>query len=108
MRGRKKCFSSWLVFSFQSEVISDGLDHLRLPNPCLRNVMRVNPMATGPGPTNSQKTGRSVCAERIVPRSTSERVNPNTLMSPRVHRPLIAEVNQTFVAIRFANFLRGL
>jgi hypothetical protein len=59
--------------------------------------MRVNPMAIGPGPTNSQKTGRSVCAEKIVPKSTSERVNANTLMSPVVHRPLIAEL---LVALR--------
>ena len=54
--------------------------------------MRVNPMAIGPGPTNSQKTGRSVCAERILPRSTSEKVNPNTLMSLIVHSPFIAEL----------------
>jgi len=59
--------------------------------------MRVNPMAMGPGPTNSQKTGQSVYAERIVPRSTSERVNPNTQMSPIVHGPLIAEL---LVALR--------
>jgi hypothetical protein len=54
--------------------------------------MRVNPMAIGPGPTNNQKIGRSVYAERIVPSSTSERVNPNTLMSAIVHRPSVAEV----------------
>jgi len=54
--------------------------------------MRVKPMAIGPGPTNSQKTGRSVGAERIVPIRTSERVNPNRLMSPEVHCPLIVEL----------------
>ena len=46
-------------------------------------------MTTGPGPTNSQKTGLSLNAERIVPRRTREKANPKPLMSPAVHFSLI-------------------
>jgi hypothetical protein len=49
----------------------------------------VNPTTSGPGPTNSQKTGWSLYAEMIVARSTSEKANPKPLMSPVVQFSLI-------------------
>lgn len=46
-------------------------------------------MTSGPGPINSQKTGWSLYAETIVPRSTNEKANPKPLMSPVVQFSLI-------------------
>src|ERR1700722_3109739 len=46
-------------------------------------------MTNGPGPTNNQKTGRSLYAERIVPERTNVNANPNPLMSPAVQPSLI-------------------
>jgi hypothetical protein len=50
-------------------------------NPCRINVINVKPTANGMGPTNSQKTGRSVWAAAIVPRIWSVRVKIKALMS---------------------------
>ena len=46
-------------------------------------------MTSGPVPTNSQKAGWSLYAERIVARSTSVKANPKPLISPAVQFSLI-------------------
>jgi hypothetical protein len=65
-------------------------------------------MTSGPGPTNSQKTGWSLYAETIVPRSTSEKANPKPLMSPVVQFSLIVLFTESPMRVSALYYLLAL